>query len=1087
MIERAATCLESGGRHLLRISKKPFQKHRSLHSAFWSHGAGDISLPAWWHAFLQVPSTSDPLRGARTNGLAAQGAAFDGIGLGLLDFLYPGQTLAFIRRCVSENAATLRRRRRSRILLQRSRSYTSTADNFLGVQEEQDDAAYAASAQAVLNGGASALESAGAKEADMKAKLNRLLYGADQSSNTEQMWQIFQRLQEASISLDPGDLAQLFKCLSASSGVMELRRTRDLLDSVPLSERRAIHYACAISAALKQNDLKSAVAIHREAASQIQGSFGSSVVFQYAIEHSNFGAALAVWQHYWNNTEIYFGPADIWNGFDALPLSKQMQKAREAVDFAIGRIEATSFDDAATARRFACSLVQRALSVRNTDFECSFQVRLLERAQKMQPLNPVFFKAAILQSLSVAKQKQSKSHSAWGLRLYRKLRGEMKLAPDLELLHTVLGRFFAIHDWRGLYMVLEDYRTHHEAIPQSAYRLLISGLARQGYLDTINQLIREAIDRYGTEDISNYARSLLYACFRRAQVGEAVGVFESLQAEYGYRPDLRAWNILLATYSRVGDCDGVMALFEKLAAADLRPNSSTYGILMGMFAKKSDYEATTMLYERAISEAIKPSIGMLESLVLAQTTNDRLDEANETLEAALTMDLEPRSPRAPYLSGDHSRTRMWNAVLGRYAMNGQLDEVSLLCKRMQKAKIPFDDVTYATLIQAFCIKNQHYVARKILVEVMPKAGVRATALHYAILMGGFVTRRAYPEILDLSKRMLSKGLTPTPGTQNALMRAASRIDEQAQRDRIPENGTFNADRAEEVLAQTLDSLDPSQLAPLGPTKYSQSSSPNVALYASYFSYMIALYGRQRRFNKVAEIYDKFVSTARKFGPDVEVSPPVEILSALMVSYTNAGDHKETEKCWHLALEKSKEIACKAGADTSQPGWVLYKYRFLLALPLTRYMNSLQAMSRVDDIGPLIASLQDAGFQLSTPNWNKYIQILAQEGRVLPAFELCERELMDGWPGWEQFGSLRHAKRKIKVGWTPKSWEIGRRFPQYETLVYLAGLYLDAQGMAYGVRKELLKDCERVAPRAVEAVVRMPRFEDEIQERILRRD
>ncbi|KAL8722981.1 MAG: hypothetical protein Q9181_007380 [Wetmoreana brouardii] len=1087
MIERAATCLESGGKHLLRIPTKPFRKHRSLHSTFWSHGAGDINLPAWWHAFLQVPSASDPLWGSRTNGLAAQSVASDGIGLGLLHFLYPGQTLAFIRRCVSENATTLRRRRRSRILLQRSRSYTSTADNSSGIQEEQDDAAHEANAQAASNGRVSALESAGAKEADMKAKLNRLLYGAGQSSNTEQMWQIFQELQEAAISLDPGDLAQLFKYLSASSGVRDLRRTRDLLDSVPLSERRAIHYACAISAALKQNDLKSAVAVHREAASQIQGSFGSSIVFKHAVVHSNLVAAFAVWQHYWNNKEIYFGPADIWDGFDALSLSKQMQKATEAVDFAIGRIEATSFDDAATARRFACSLIQRALSVRNADFECSFQVRLLERAQKMQPLTPVFFKAAILQSLSVAKEKQSYSHSAWGLRLYRRLRGKMKIAPDLELLHTVLGRFFAIHDWRGLYMVLEDYRTHHEAIPQSAYRLLISGFAREGYLDTIDQLVREAIDRYGTGDISKYARSLLYACFRRAQVGEAVGVFESLQEKYGYRPDLRAWNILLATYARVGDCDGAMTLFDKLVAAELSPNSSTYGILMGMFAKKSDYEATTMLYERAISEAVKPNTGMLESLVLAQTTNDRLDEANETLEAALTMDLEPRSPRAPYLSGDHSRTRMWNAVLGRYAMTGQLDEVSLLYKRMHKAKIPFDDITYATLIQAFCIKNEHHIARKILIEVMPKAGVRATALHYAILMGSYVTRRDYPAVLDLSKRMLSKGLTPTPGTQNALMRAASKIDEQAQRDQSSTGGTFNADRAEEVLAQTLDSLDPSQLAPLGPTKYSQSSPPDVALHASYFPYMIALHGRQRQFDKVAEIYNKFVATARKFGPDVATSPPVEILSALMVSYTNAGDHNETEKCWRLAFEKSKEIACKAGADTSQPGWVLYKYRFLLALPLTRYMNSLQAMSRVDDIGPLITSVQNAGFQLSTPNWNKYIQILAQEGRALSAFELCERELMDGWPGWEQFGSHRHAKLKIKAKWAPKSWEIGRRFPQYETMVYLAGLYLDAQGMAYGVGKELLKSYERVAPRAVEAVVRMPRFEDEMQERVLRRD
>lgn len=322
--------------------------------------------------------------------------------------------------------------------------------------------------------------------------------------------------------------------------------------------------------------------------------------------------------------------------------------------------------------------------------------------------------------------------------------------------------------------------------------------------------------------------------------------------------------------------------------------------------------------------------------------------------------------------------------------------------------------------------------------------------------------------------MLRRGLSPTIRTQGALMRASFKMDEQSQPDALLEEGTFTAVRAEEVLSQTLESLDLSQ------------ESPSSNLYSSYFPYMMALYGRHKRFDKVAELYNKFISITRKFDPDGEATPPVEMLSALMHSYHSAGEHDETEKCWYLALEKAKESARKTDADTSQPDWVLHRYRTLLAQHLTIYMNCLQATSRVEEIGPLITSLQEAGFWLSAYNWNKYVQILVQEGRALSAYELCEKELMDGWPGWEQLGSRHHMKRKLHTTWAPKKWEFVRRFPNYETLVYLAGAYLDAQGMPYDRGNQLLNDYERVAPRATEAVIKMPRFKDEIQDRLLNR-
>ncbi|KAL8709902.1 MAG: hypothetical protein Q9225_007379 [Loekoesia sp. 1 TL-2023] len=1074
MIERATTCLETGGKHILRIPNTPFRTHRHLHSAFWSHGAGDINLPAWWHAFLQVPpSHSQWLSKGDTRRIAS-----DNVGLGFLDFLYPVQTLAFIRKYVNENSTLLRRHRRSQLPSHRHRAYTSAADRPVDTLVRHRETTHSLNTGDVSKDENTAVETAHSTEARLKAELHDLLFAKDYPADTRQLWQLYERMQQLSISVDPADLAQLFRCLRTSSRTFDIEKTRELFNAVALPDRRATHYKCAISAALSQDDLGSAMAMQEEAVFRAQGSFGLPIL-KYAVQHSKWKVAVAIWQQCKDYKQSDTGRPSIWKDVKTLPLSDLLVKAKEAVE------AAPSSDDATSTQNFAIALAQSALSIRSRQFDQSLQTELVEIAQSMQQPNLGFFKAAILQSFSMGVQ--SREHNQGGLDLYKSVRAKPDLVPDLELLDAVLRRYHTIRSSQEMYEVLEDYRKYHTEPPRSAYRLLMSQLARHGDFATVDQLFQESIARFGDEDISILALQLLYACFRRAEIDRAISVIESLQQKYGYSPDLRAWNIVLATYARIGDCDSAMMLWKRLAAVNLRPDGSSYGILMGMFAKRSDYEATNALYEQAISEGIKPNLEMVGSLVLALATNDRLDEAEKTAAEAIEMDLEVSQRQTRSLPGDYTFTRMWNILLGQYAIKGQLDKVFDVQKSMHERGVAFDGMTYAALMQSLCVKKLPAAAEKILRTVMPKRGVHPTALHYAIVMSGFVSIKHYQPVSHLQKRMVKEGIKPTFSVQNALLRFAFEIDEREHTRNVSEHDTFQADRAESILAQILDSLDPMELAPLGPSKFAHTLPPNIALHSSYFPYLIALYGRKRSFDKVAEIYDKFISTARKFNVDVEASPPVEMLSALMVSYTNAGAHNEVQKCWDLALEKSHAIACKANADSSQPGWVLYKYRFILALPLTRYMRSLQATSRVDELSAIIASLQRDGYQLSVHNWNVYVQVLIQDKDPVLAYEICEKQLMDGWPGWERFGHPMHVKRKIKKQWTPKSWEMDRPFPLYETFVHLASAYLDAQGMAYGMGKEMLQEFERVAPRTLEAVYSMPRIDDTIQNQLLKRD
>ncbi|KAL9600043.1 MAG: hypothetical protein Q9219_003413 [cf. Caloplaca sp. 3 TL-2023] len=1074
MIERATTCLENGGKHIVRAPRTPFRTRRHLHSTFWSHGAGNINLPSWWQAFLQVPSTDQPRWSSKGDPHLAFGILAENTSLGLLDFLYPVQTIALIRKLVDKTSLPLKYPRRSRLPSQCSRPYTSTAESPVSAPANHEDVAHFDIAHEAFVHGSISGSIPETMESQLSKKFHEVLSDKHDATDTQQIWQMYEDLEVSSISITPGDLDRLFRRLRDSSTTFDARKIRQLFNTVAWSDRRTIHYKCAVSAALQQDDISGAVAMHEEATFRGQGSFELPII-KHAVKNSDWENAVAIWQIYKACHRAGSHQPSIWNDVKTLPLSDLLGKAKEALEVA------SRTGDAPTGS-FAHALTQSALSVRHKEFDQWLQTGLVDMAQSTQQPNPKLFKAAILQSFSMGAQ--SLEHSQAALDLYSFARQRADFTPDLELLNAILQRCHDSHYSQGMYQVLEDFRNHCPAIPRRAYRLLMSQLARHGDFDTVDQLFRESMDRFGSDDISILAPQLLFACFRRAEVSRAEGVIENLRQQYDYVPDLRAWNLLLATYVRVGDVDGARTVWNGFAAMDLRPNSSSYGSLMSMFSRRGDYEPTDALYGQALSKGIKPNVEMVSSLVQALASNDRLDEAEEMAEEAMKMDLEvPRHPnKTP--SAQHTLTRIWNTLLGHYAMKGHLEKVFDLQKRMQELAIVFDDITYAALMQCFCIKRLPAAAQRILKHVMPKQGIRPTALHFAIVMGGFVANQDHPSIYGLQLLMKRQGIKSTFSTDNAILRSASQLDLAEHKSSGSGAEDFQAVRAETLLTKILDNLDPMDLATPGPTKFARSNPLDVALRSSYFPYLIMLYGRHRAFGKVEELFDRFITTNQKFNADVEASPPIEMLSALMVSYTHSGAHDEAERCWQLAVNKSQDLARKATAHISQPGWVLHKYRFILSLPLTQYMDSLEVTGRVDELENIIASLQRDGFELSVHNWNKYVQVLVEAKNPVLAFRICEQQLIAGWPGWDHFRSKRRMMPKIRKHWVPKSWELNRPFPHYVTFVHLAKAYLDASRMAYGAGREMLQQFERVAPKTMEGVYGLPRTEDQYQSRLL---
>ena len=1064
MIERAIGWLELGGRAVLRGSKKHSRCRRHLHSAFWSHGAGNIDLPSWWMLFLQSSSCARNSRHDRSH-RTATAALSSGLQEIFLDFLYPAQTLALIRRLKRSTDA---QRHAAQNIKQCSRSYTSIAAGFINgakafgtsTRSQNHDFSSTSSTEVPPSGDA------------IRRCINEMLDLEDHSWIYDELWQSYQALLETSQSLSPQELIKTLRCLGNSRRTVDIERAVALFDSIPTQQRRAIHYSYAVSAALSLNDLDTAVDIHCEALARICGSVGTAAVLRYAVQHEKWQVAVDTWNVYWNDKLHYYTRPDIWTEVSSLPMPELIEKAISAVDFAISFAESSQHPNAVAVRDFALELIRQTFSIQNTNFGIHKHWQLVQKARALDTSDMTTQTMALKQLLSVRK---SQEHGHRALDLYRDLRKESTFLPSSDLLSIVTGKLLAEKSDSDMVMIIEDWRVYHQRLPPPNIAIQVARVfAYLGHLEPLQNLFQDFCSTYGKPTDKVWYYMLLSVHQRRADPGGVVRAFNELRENFPFISDVRSYNIVIGTFCRIGDVDGALGWMNKLLESNRRPNSQTYFLLMSLSAKRGDLEAVLDLYLRSKKDRIKPIIKMIDSLVLAHIKDGKLAEAEQLVRQALQMDVQG------------SRTFMWTILLNAYAFREDLGKVSGLHKEMQDSGVASDSMTYAALMTSLAVAKMPQEAYKILDKVMPRAQIRRTSFHYAIVMGGYLATQNYGRIFKIYKQMLTLNLSPTMSTQNILLRAAASVDMAGKKlEQDPEIQT-DLVRAQQTFEHTISNLDPSELAASEPRKFVGPNLLNEAFVSTYYEYLIFLYGKDGAFGHVAELYDGYVSTFSRFNiGDAKASPPIGLLSALMVAHIRADDHEEVERCWNLALSKSEKLACRANAVTSEGGWVLPSRRLIMNVPLRHYITSLSIQGRIDDLISIIKQLNFSGFVLNGPNWNFYIQHLAQSsqpGHQLLAFEHCERELIPNWPGWDALGNPEYTYKKYRAKVLGSLLLQNRSAPAYETLVTLAAVYLQARK---GSHTHPTWQYDRVAPKTVDAVNKMPKMADRFQISLLR--
>ncbi|KAK4964198.1 hypothetical protein LTR28_003949 [Elasticomyces elasticus] len=688
--------------------------------------------------------------------------------------------------------------------------------------------------------------------------------------------------------------------------------------------------------------------------------------------------------------------------------------------------------------------------------------------------------------------------------LYSAYRRHPDFAPSQRLTYGMLKRLCQHNVLRSrrartdeavdVNTIIADERAQR-VLSSQHYRLLISFYAARRDVGRMEEHLTLYHQDY-PHAIPDMAalRHLIYVRARRADVTGAEQAFNRIKDDFKVVPDLPCWNVILYAYAKADDLEGALECFERFRESGTNPDQYTFAPLLEMYGKRGDIEGAEKLLSLAQSyPSIKqPTTSMLNGLVNAHTKKSDMTSAEELLWTTV------EDVRAGRVLG--SLTRLFNTIMTSYAIKRDINSTVRIFHRMKAENIHLDNMTYAALMKGLTLFRQTQAAHRILTVIMKKNQIQALALHYAIVMVGYV----------------NQGITRMP-----YLKAKAFVEYQSLRQNASTQQTPLVETVEE-LTKLLNNLEASESTMKQPQIGLGFDRLDQAEPSAYFDFLIYIHGYRHCLEAVQELFQRYKSATAEREAKGE-PPPIKLLAALMFSYLQAGEHAEVEACWNLVRtqadvlvklqpvpEKSSDgqTPVESQDPTRSPSptrtnparrvsHISPARRLILTRPCRFYIRSLAARNLQHTIPAVMDSLLAAGFQFDNRTWNAYVQLLcsASPPYALRAFQLTEAWLMppDGFPGWQPQASSRAAMSEGLQHIRRRYLAPGGRCVQYDTMVQLLGVYLDLKSReAIGGSRESEKNdwvgttaqIKRQAPTTWQALRTMPRTDDKFQRRFL---
>ncbi|KAJ9614575.1 hypothetical protein H2200_002712 [Cladophialophora chaetospira] len=725
--------------------------------------------------------------------------------------------------------------------------------------------------------------------------------------------------------------------------------------------------------------------------------------------------------------------------------------------------------------------------------------------------------------------------------IYTNLRSDLPEFPPEP--HT-FGSLFSIHAEQGASAqkynhYLDEFAKFHGAPDRMSFQKVLSALAAQGDIDGVQRIFLRFSQTHGLPTDPALYTPLLYAY---ARLGDVAATERELgrMIDYGVQPTTYVWNILIHAHARSPEPRRALDVLDKMKNGGVIPDAYTFTTLVGIYARIGDTDNVLDLLEQAQENQVRGSYALVTGLVQSYCLNDQAEAAEKLAETATNAKLQGNA------------TTMWNYLLRHYAFLADSKSMLRVQEQMNELDVPADSMTHAAFMTALVVFGRIRDAVQILRTLNLSQTLAATSFHYAIILHGFaqegdrdMANVVYQEMIEIFPRL---GASPR----------LAMLHLQARRSPIEnERPMFAAQYLEEILHE-LSMEDRASRQPQPGLRRRPGVEAVPSLYVEYFVDLLVSKGQFKRAEKLANRFETLSGTPYlHLGSNAATS--IQILNARMIVQAGSQTWEDVEVTWERILQKAIKTARRAGlreeqvshvhknqakdngkdkgddqgfsksapmppvglpesglminqgfkfgsmiADTiptasalDEPGLeILYAQRYLLEIPLTRYLDSLAVRQLQNSAIVLVAKLEKVGFALTSKNWNMYIQALARSNEPehwTLACEIFEQKMIPSISPWPilQRGYWLPPRTSKGVRPSPVRRKViekrnpGQLMATYYTAVHLASVLLKANRLVAEGDSRASIAIRKTAPLTWRYIRRMPYLKDRIQGLLLR--
>ncbi|KAL4722824.1 hypothetical protein ACLX1H_010062 [Fusarium chlamydosporum] len=963
MIERTAAALES--RSLQRVIHRSSNQSRKLHTGFWQHGAAAIDLSSSLPVSIGNPQASH----TEPETKPLQANLFSSVLM--LDFLYPTSTIPLLRRLYPDlpnsqyaqrTAIVPDRRAYSSITDLPSKEDTTTNkttspvdDSNSGKLKVEEDTRIRGDVEAIL-------PSRGQTDLELLQRIMSL-----KGRHFQQAWELYSGMNNDQRRVVRGPLVSY---LSRSHSIVETGRGLSIFRQLPPSEWTNEVLSAGILLLLRSGDLPAAVEAFKTGLDNGGLSHGLEFLMADTINSKNWSIALDVWTSYYksevNRSQLTKPNLERLQHLGSLNQKGDLYFAFRGYLVGEGRDQYKEIQKDAIAKR-ALSALRRFFAI----------LALREPCRPAQA-------RVILEALGDNHEYNTYLNTMFN-RWYDKLedRYTMEQLPAIYQKQRELPDASpAMPVYRGLFKVnfpknrarLEEL--HHDwvrikgGLNQWGYEKFLKYYASRGDVASVKKLWAQFAEAY--PELLTEPRGFRSIVNVHAQVGDVQGVkneLDKMVKQYNVQPDLDNWNMLLKAYMRANDYDGVLDLFDQISSR-FKPDSYTYAHVMAMSSKKGDLETTLEYFTKSQQAGVPISKEMGLALVVAYGRNSQLFEAE-----SLCVEMTRRKIASQ---------ATWNQLLNFNGVEGKIDKVYELLRRMKELGVEWDDETYQFLLQALVRVNRIHPAYNLLKRAVEERLFLVTPEHYAIVMAAGA-RLGEPQLVENLFHQLQKSELPvTFSALVALVTSAAKRKPGADRTRNLANEFVEYFR-QAAEAAKLGKTPSDDFADAGNVADLKLSTPEIGR-------AIALLVELREFGSIEELMSLFVEIFPQYKTNQQYPP--EIVSALMHAYYMDENYDKVLELWEKTWQDVYAASRKRSGD-GIAGGTEYDLCRVVDVVARVYTEKGDGTGLSDTVDKVIT----AGFKLTRQNWVVIIRNLSEIGQWERAMYWCETLLMPAWEGW----------------------------------------------------------------------------------------